>query len=472
MAGRKHEKMSSFLLRMSFIVLLSVIAIGGLIFAFTYGPLTPNKSRASNADLIKVDPQTGEYYDMQITSYIETSTIPQGGLLYKAKTRFELGGERVLGYRQLYGFLQEEKGYLDRPYITFEYQGASYPQFKSQDANLSYAQCIDLHSSTTPTQENYVATFCYRNTEISPGSTTRIYSPAANPFVETNYVGKKQTMAQILTTAFNKYQNPAPYTGLPVRRTRVHYFTIDPLNSTPTDFKDATYIMQGLTHDLNNEQYDLLCTIGTDYPKKYLKQSFVVNPFQGGSKEEITERGPGGCSFSYAYSSFKPFFISLDMEGGVPLPKPSPTATGPVPTILVSEPPKKPTPYPTKATPPPTKLPTRGPTSGPLPVAPAISNTTLPTAVQGRKYSTTITATDTNLDEKISVKIAGLPAGISQGSCVTGKSYNQISTTCQISGTTSKAGSVKITVTATDSRGLSTSKALILPIKSIRNISF
>ncbi len=280
-----------------------------------------NMQQASAAD---IDPQTGEYYDLEIESSVNTKKNVNAGPMYLATTTFKLGGAPVQNISKLYGYIQKPATPYESNPINFQLQGYPYPRFISIPTDLLNNNCIDLHSSPARTQQDYIATFCYRITFVEPNTPNgTAYSYLANPYIQYNYIGTKATTIEFLTTAFNKYNNPPPYDGGNLRGTRVNYLTIDSENSSLNDFSSVKYFIQGITGGLNSQDYNRLCNVDIGLPKKYLKQTYIPKP-EGGNNFEIT--APlGACNFEYDSSYLKPFYLSLNMEGGLPYPSPSPT---------------------------------------------------------------------------------------------------------------------------------------------------
>jgi len=287
--------------------------------------------QASTAD---IDPQTREYYDLQIESSVSTKKNINAGPLYLATTTFKLGGTRVQDISELYGYIQKPATPYESNPINFQLQGYPYPRFISIPTDLLNNNCIDLHSSTAKTQQDYIATFCYRITFVEPNTSNGIaYSYLANPYVQYNYIGTKATTIEFLTTAFNKYNNSPPYDGGNIRGIRVNYLTIDSQNSSLNNFLSVKYFIQGITGGLSSQDYNQLCNIDPGLPKKYLKQTPGPKP-EGGNDFEITISS-GACNFEYNSSYLKPFYLSLNMEGGLPYPSLSPTIS-PIPTITIA----------------------------------------------------------------------------------------------------------------------------------------
>lgn len=290
-------------------------------------PLTPPLPSPIPPPTPDTDSLTGEMYDLQIDSEVTTIRRTESGPLYVASTVFRLYGSRISGVNQLYGYVQNPATPYETEEVIFDFQGESgYPRFTSQLANLLYNNCIDLHSSSSRTPQDYIATFCYRITFVEPGKTAGIaYSSSGNPFIEFDYRGTETTTVQFLTTAFDKYQNPPPYDGINKKGIRVNYLTIDVNASSLSDFQNVRYIIQGLTSGLSEKERTELCTLGSSYPKKYLKQTHRPKP-EGGSNYEITKYGPGGCAFELDYHALIPFYLSLYKERGIaPTPTPSPS---------------------------------------------------------------------------------------------------------------------------------------------------
>jgi hypothetical protein len=410
-----------------------------------------------------VDLQTGEYYDLQITSQVITVIRAEAGPSYLASTTFEVWGPRIGNLTQLYGFIQKPAIPYEPTIINFTYQGTGFPAFRSEPVNLYDNNCIDLHSSSNRTQQNYIATICYKNSYIAPGGQTIAYSPNANPYIEFTYSNNKTTTLQFLSTAFNKYNNLSPYDGVNGRGSRVNYLTIDPQNSSLNSFQNVKYIIAGLISGLNDEQASQLCNIGASYPKKYLKQTTSVKP-EGGSNFEITTK-IGYCSFEYISPFLKPFYLSLYMDGGVPLPSLTPTPSS-IPTST-STPTVVPTLTPTSipiptASPTPTIRPTPTPTIAPN-RAPVITTSFLPSARRAKPYAFIVTGYDLDLTDSLTMTLTNLPPGITQKSCTATEVRGRKQIACSISGTPSTAGTYQVNISLKDNRGGTTQK--ILPLR-------
>lgn len=281
-----------------------------------------------------IDPLTRELYELQITSNVITVTRTGSGPVYMAETEFRILGALVNNATQLVGFVQNPRTPYESTHMTFTNQATGgAPQFVSNKAQLSDGGCIDLHRSQNRDQSTYVATFCYTNSHITPGTQSRVvYGTSSNPFLELIYTGQQTTTLQFLSLAFNKYEQPFDADGLNEFGSRVNYLTIDTTHSSLTSFSNVKYNLQALTFRLTPQQYADLCTLGPTLPKKYMKQTTASMP-SGGNNFELTTRGGGGCSFVYETNRIIPFFISLDQDGGIPFPEVA-TTPNPTPTLV------------------------------------------------------------------------------------------------------------------------------------------
>ena len=305
------------------------------------------------------DRQTGEFYDLWISTQVNIVKREGSGSLYITNAMFEIGGPRVALFQSLYGFKQKSELPYAPDEIHFNFEDSLINRF-SGSWFLDRSNCVDLHTDVNRTKESYIASFCYSNSIFKPNTSSGIYSPAANPFILTQYRGKETTVAQFVSTAFNKYvSKPKGYEDGPLM-TRVNYLTIDTETSALDDFTNNQYIIQGITYRLSNEQVGTLCYTPINNPQKYFKFTPETKP-EGGTNIEATS-SEGACGFKLNIPSLKPFYISLDMEGGIPLPSPTPT---PTPT---------PTPSP-KPRPSPTQTPTPTPTPEPTPPPPQPNRT-------------------------------------------------------------------------------------------------
>ncbi len=127
------------------------------------------------------------------------------------------------------------------------------------------------------------------------------------------------------------------------------------------------------------------------------------------------------------------------------------------------EPPLTPTPSPTNN---PTPTPTTKPTITPTPlIKPIISTTSLPEARVKKIYSANIVGYENTANAKLTIKISGLPGGLSY-TCLTGNSIGGSKTTasCSVKGSPLLAGTFKILVSLSDSFGRSASKTFTLVV--------
>lgn len=154
-------------------------------------------------------------------------------------------------------------------------------------------------------------------------------------------------------------------------------------------------------------------------------------------------------------------------------PFPTPTASGtpetpgpftPTPTPKTPTPTPTPTPTVTAVPKTPTPIPTAKPTVTPIPlVKPIISTTSLPSARVKKIYSANIAGYENIANAKLTMKIAGLPKGLSS-TCLTGNSIGGSNTTisCSIKGAPLSWGIFRIPVTLYDGLGQSVSKTFTL----------
>ena len=98
--------------------------------------------------------------------------------------------------------------------------------------------------------------------------------------------------------------------------------------------------------------------------------------------------------------------------------------------------------------------------------APVITTTSLVTGTVGKNYSSSITATDVDPGDALTMTISGLPIGLRRGPCAVPVTGGTV--TCYFSGTPSVAGTFKIYVEVIDKLKASTSKILPLTIITTR----
>ena len=110
----------------------------------------------------------------------------------------------------------------------------------------------------------------------------------------------------------------------------------------------------------------------------------------------------------------------------------------------------------------PTPDPSPSPQVGPVPT---ITTNNLPPARVGRSYSTKITANQNPEWQPLTMDVSGLPGRIGLAGCETKTNPNTVTLECVISGTPTNGGDFVLTVTATDSRGVSSKKELVLIVK-------
>lgn len=150
--------------------------------------------------------------------------------------------------------------------------------------------------------------------------------------------------------------------------------------------------------------------------------------------------------------------LSEPAEGWcLPLSSPTPTPT----STSVPTPTPRPSPTPTS-----TPIPSPTPTPTPTPISnnpPTIVTQILPAGFMGRKYATSVTATDANPNDYLNAEVVGLPPLLTLSSC-TQFSSTVHTIVCTISGTPNRFGTFPIKITVTDSAGAAVSKIINLPI--------
>jgi len=388
-----------------------------------------------------IDPQTHEFYDFWITT--EVSTINNN----VTQTAFTIGGPRLANTTSLYGFKQTSEEPLGPDLINFTYNPNNHlwDRFIAT-ANLTHNNCIDFHSSSSPNRENYIATACYRNTFIAPNDTNKtVYGASGNFFIQLSYQGTTNTSIQFFSTAFDKYvSKPVGYENGPIM-TRVSRIITDYNSSSLSDFYNVIYTVTGLGGGLDPNGYRQLCS-DPNNPQKYIKFT-SSNPKPDGGSNYIVSRKTGACSFELDNNTLIPFYMSLWVEGGVPLPNPTPT----------------PTPLPT-----PTPTPTPTPSATPLPnQSPKIQTTTLPSGALKQTYRTSAVAIDpdaNNPKNRTRVFATGLPTGLSLTNCTYTYTAPTARTTCQITGQPKVTGKLPVTLVAVDYMGARASTTLSLVI--------
>lgn len=313
-----------------------------------------------------VDPQTGEYYDVEIKTWAYLNKINfNGSLINRAMTKFKVTGHKVENLDHLYGFSirPSQNGEDPSGIVTFNRNPYS-PDisiFESDYYPVVSDNCLDLYDNEQKDEIGYVASFCFRPIYLSPDADPnnrqerRVYSLSSNPWLKFFYTGTNDTLMMFVTNAYPKNE------GVYLRR--VNYLTIDLRTSLPSNYQNITYYFMPITSGLSNEQMDQICNLGPDYPKKYIRVG--NHRLDGSTLLEITDGQM--CNFQYHTNYLIRSYMGFWMEGGLPFPEqtPSPTISlSPSPTITAT-----PSPVATN-----TPIPTM--TAVPPPVA---TNTPIPT---------------------------------------------------------------------------------------------
>lgn len=332
MRSKKNTRISS---NLTYVFIFLFFLIFTTISLFIIGKNTGYLSFKSKASMFigDIDPLTGEFYDLQIDAYpIKTITQASAGPLYVTELNLQIHGSRVNTTNHLYGYNQKPYLPYEKEKINFYFKEFEFPRFKSESIILADSGCIDLYRSQNQDKNNYIGTFCYRNTYLQPGiGAKKAYSPTTNMAVEFIYNEKDVGTLVSFTTAFSKYNLGEPYSGVNLLGTRVNYFTID-AGSSLNSFTNVVYYLSGLFSNLSLFDEASLCTISDQYPNKYMKQTWGPKP-EGGNNYLLTEKS-GYCDYVHRMSYLKPAFISLYMDGGLPFPTPSPISTISQPTIV------------------------------------------------------------------------------------------------------------------------------------------
>ena len=302
-------------------------------------------SNAYDPYMPDIDPQTGEFYDLWIDSRVELVKRTDPGPLYVTNTTLKLGGPRLMNYTELYGFKQSSEQPYAEDSMIFSFTNQSWGRFEV-DTTLSFNNCIDLHYESNPSKSNYISTMCYKNTYIQDGDqNVTAYSPVANSYVKFDYNNHNDNVIQFLSTAFDKYESKHPsYPNGPIYN-RVNFLIYDYQNESPrtnsASFSNVEYFASGITQGLSNTQEGELCGSVTTPQKQINIQVPGTDPRPWGSSAYSADNKINYCGFAYHPSFLTTGFISLWMDGGIPLPenpiypKPSPTAT-PTPTAAVT----------------------------------------------------------------------------------------------------------------------------------------
>lgn len=436
-------------------------------------PVTPPNTPPITPAQEVVDSQTGEYYDVWFNVQPRLVELEGSGPSYAAQVELYLGGPRLQSYGNLIALKQSsESPYAEDAIIFVLDNSQNWNRFKGSFLTTgSENNCLDFYHQTSEYPPKYVTTMCYRYGVVSPGEHYTTYSPSANPFVEFDYAGAQPSLVFSMSTAFNKSNKPSGYQDGALM-TRVNFFTIDSDTSSLNDYDNVNYIIQGLTSGLDEAQYAALCTNPTN-PQKYLKFSLgEANPKPEGGNSDEVDASEGACGYRKQYNSFRPFFVSLYVDGGVPTPYPTtlPTPTSsPEPTDLPTPTPEviTPTAYPTE-TPTPTEVPSPTPTPPPNNLLPQLITSRLKNATIGTQYSATIRGLDLDSDS-ITVKAKGLPRGMRLNRCSTKRVLFGSTVTCTVSGTPgSSSRNYAVALTLTDSEGGVAQKTLTLKVRPAR----
>lgn len=419
----------------SLVVIFLSLVIG---FNLNTRPIVEPESFLAQTVSQDIDPQTGEFYDLWLNTQVETLPNTGGGPIYFARTKFILGGPRLASFNTLYGIKQRsESPYLPNE-INFIFNDSLWGRFTGT-LDLYDNNCIDLHSSTTPVRENYIATLCYRNTYVEPGKHIIIYAANGNPLINADYRGSQWTTVQFFSTAFDKYMYQLSTSNPVSTMTRVNWLTLDSNRSSLDDFDNVVYTIQGITGGLNDQQYYQLCNNPTN-PQKYIKftQSGSGPKPDGGENIPVSELS-GACAYNLNYHYLKPFFISLYVAGGVPLPSPSPELS----------------PSPSPVLPSPSVSPNN---------IPVISTSVLKPARLNKNYTAFINGYDIDTQSQLTMTLTNLPPGIKQISCNPRTKANRQVISCLIAGSPSQKGVYKLKAELTDKSGGFTTKYLYLRV--------
>ncbi len=436
-------------------------------------PITPPISPPpATAD---IDAQTGEYYDLWFDAQVKLVEREGSGPLYGAQVDLYLGGPRLQSYGNLIAIKQSSESPYAENETIFVLDNFQYRWNRFKGSFVTYGSgnnCLDFYHQTGAAPQ-YVATMCYTFSPTTPGERQTIGAPSYNPFVEFDYAGSQPSLIFTMSTAFNKFSKPVGSQDGPLM-TRVNFFTIDSDTSSLSDYHNVNYIIQGIVEGLDESQYASLCFNPTD-PQKYFKFTPDSRPKpEGGSNEEVD--GPeGSCGYRMQSHYFRPFFVSLYVDGGVPTPYP----TGlPTPTTLPTatpepEPTDSPTPTPEDITPTasptqtptPTVIPTPTPTPPPNNLGPQLITARLKNAIIGTPYSATIRGFDLD-SNNISIKASGLPRGLRLNRCSHKKVLFGSTVTCTLSGTPrSSSRNYSVVFTLTDNEGGISQKTLTLRVR-------
>ena len=243
----------------------------------------------------KTDPQTGEYFDLIISTDL-FKTVIENNISNKSNVSFKISGDnpRLVTTKTLFGsFRQFNTTSTTKPFNFVTEGSGIYTTYTSDNLLLDQDNsCIDLHSD--PERTKYVATFCYKISYFNPPTitTNTVYSYFATTFFKTKYTGTKPAAILSMTTAFDKNS----FKGI-----KVNYFSQDQ-DTSATLFKELDYDIQGFISGLSEKDQEKLCTINETLPEKYVRfgRSFW---YEGGELIKLTEKS-GYCSFKFKPTYF------------------------------------------------------------------------------------------------------------------------------------------------------------------------
>ncbi|PIR43253.1 hypothetical protein COV24_03615 [candidate division WWE3 bacterium CG10_big_fil_rev_8_21_14_0_10_32_10] len=311
--------------KLPFIVIIAFVSI------FLLFTIKSKKSLAQTWPTI--DPVTREYYDVSVMSDITTQQRTGPGPSYAVVTTFRIVGVRVNYYSKIYGFLQKPYSGIEPGHFELTRRSTSSPYYDSVPVPLVQNGCIDLHSNPFNIPSSYIATFCYTLGTATPNTSGIMYGPNTIPYISYTYKGTTPASLEIISLAFNKYEQFGDISGVNGFGGRVVYLTVD-TNANTNNFSPVTYHLQAITTGLTTTQATDLCDLGSNYPTKYFRYGYDYPIPEGGNLYPITAQD-GHCQFSYTHNYLLPWYISLYVEGGTPIPSlgvsPNPTPTPPRP---------------------------------------------------------------------------------------------------------------------------------------------
>jgi|GEM_PF-4607860 len=224
-------------------------------------------------------------------SVMASTKVGASGL--SAENVFQVHGDKVAGLNTLYGFVRDPDGQSPTNMITFHLNSDPFPRLVSDPFLAISENTVDLYSNPDRSESAYLASFRYTLFIANPGDRGKMfYFPNHTSYVKFDYAGSKPDAIIVLSSPFNKNDNPSPVFAT--------YYSMHDYEARGT-FSNLVYSLMPPINVSDSQAYRVWCELTYPAtPKKQVQSTMNTYPVQGGNFYDVTGK-EGSCNLIYRH---------------------------------------------------------------------------------------------------------------------------------------------------------------------------